>query len=164
VIAAAGGAIGILFELEPRLAPCLGGRDATFTGAPVFPNYPYRQYLIDEGASRATAASYPDVSGAEVRYSLQADDLRGQNLVLRVTLVGVAKDGTIASADVNPLDDDDLAIKGTFVPSQCSEAGGGTIFVNVPAKSGHYRVVLELFVGKALDDRVALGQTSEFDG
>jgi hypothetical protein len=164
IIAAVGGAIGILFELEPGLSPCLGGPDATFTGAPVFPHYPYRRYLIDEGTSQAVANRYPNVHGAEVRYSLRAADLRGQDLVLRVTLVRIAHDGTVAAADTNPLDNDDLAIKGTFTPEQCSQTGGGTIFVNLPAARGHYQVVLELFMGKGLQQRVALGETSKFEG
>ncbi len=164
VIAAVAGAVGLLFQVDPRLAPCLGGRSATFTGSPVFPNYPYHQYLKDLGEGGSSISRGPNPSGAEIRYSYVADDLRGETLVLRETLVRLAKDGTIAAADTNPLDANDLAPAATLVPTQCSQTSGGDIFVYVPHTRGRFEIVLELFLGERLDTRIALGETPPFDG
>lgn len=161
VLAVAATGIGVLFKVDPRLAPCLGGRDASFTGAPVFPHYGYRQFLQDRG--RTDTRGYPNIHGAEVRYSYRVDDLRGQRLVLRVTLVSVNRDGSIAGADTNAIDKNDLFVEDSFVPDQCSQAGGGTFFAHMPIEArGRYEIILELFIGMSLDQRVALGQTPQF--
>lgn len=153
--------LGIFFKVDPAAAPCLGGRDASFTGAPVFPHYPYRQFLRDIGT--ANTAGYASPLGAEVRYSYQVDDLRGQPLVLRATLVSVNRDGSIRSADTSPIDNDDLFVEDSFTPDQCSQAGGGTFFAHMPINPrGRYRIILELFIGMRLEHRVALGQTPDF--
>ncbi len=164
LVAVVAGTVGILFQVDPRLSPCLGGRNATFTGAPVFPQYPYQRYLIDLGYSQAVASTYPNWNGAEVRYSYEANDLRGDELVLRVTLVKLAKDGTIASVDTDVLDQRDLAMEEMFTPEQCSQAGGKTFWLRLPAGRGRYEMILELYVGLGYTDRVALGQTPVFDG
>jgi hypothetical protein len=161
VLAVVAAAIGILFKVDPRIAPCLGGRDASFTGAPVFPHYGYRQFLKDRG--QADTRGFPNVQGAEVRYSYQVDDLRSQRLVLRVTMVSVNHDGSIRSADTSAIDQNDLFVADAFTPDQCSQAGGGTFFAHMPLQAkGRYEIILELFVGMGLNHRVALGQTPEF--
>jgi hypothetical protein len=161
VLALAATGIGVLFKVDPRVAPCLGGRHASFTGAPVFPHYGYRQFLQDRG--RTDTQGYPNIQGAEVRYSYRVDDLRGQRLVLRVTLVRVNRDGSIRGVDTNAIDKNDLFVEDSFVPDQCSQAGGGTFFAHMPIDArGRYEIVLELFIGMSLDQRVALGQTPQF--
>jgi hypothetical protein len=153
--------LGIFFKVDPGAAPCLGGRSASFTGAPVFPHYPYRQFLQDMGST--DTSGYTSVRGAEVRYSYQVDDLRGQRLVLRATLVSVNRDGSIRSADTSWIDKDDLFVEDSFTPDQCSQAGGGTFFAHMPINPrGRYRIILELFVGMPLTHRIALGQTPDF--
>jgi hypothetical protein len=161
VLALAATGIGVLFKVDPRIAPCLGGRNASFTGAPVFPHYGYQQFLQDRG--RTDTRGYPNIQGAEVRYSYRVDDLRGQRLVLRVTLVSVNRDGSIRGVDTNAIDKNDLFVEDSFVPDQCSQAGGGTFFAHMPIDArGRYEIVLELFIGMSLDQRVALGQTPQF--
>ena len=161
VLAVVAAAIGIVFKVDPRIAPCLGGRDASFTGAPVFPHYGYRQFLKDRG--QVDTRGFPNVQGAEVRYSYQVDDLRSQRLVLRVTMVSVNHDGSIRSADTSAIDQNDLFVADTFTPDQCSQAGGGTFFAHMPLEAkGRYEIILELFIGMGLNHRVALGQTPEF--
>jgi hypothetical protein len=162
-VAALAGIVTLLFQFDPRLAPCLGGRSATFTGAPFFPHYPYHQYLTDIGKSPQYIAGFSNPVGAEVRYTLVANDLRGQTLYLRETLVRIARDGTIASADTNVDDSDDLSVKAMVTPADCSLSTGGTIFINVPSGRGRFQVILEMFDGAQLTERVALGQTPVFD-
>ncbi len=153
--------LGIFFKVDPSAAPCLDGRDASFTGAPVFPHYAYRQFVQDIGST--DTAGYSGPPGAEVRYSYQVDDLKGQRLVLRATMVSVNRDGSIRSADTSVIDNNDLLVEDAFTPGQCSQAGGGTFFAHMPINaSGRYRIILELFIGMGLKRRVALGQTPEF--
>lgn len=155
-------AVGLLFQVDPGLAPCLGGPHASFTGAPVFPHYSYHQFLTDMGQS---PNGYANFIGAEVRYSYEVQDLRGQTLVLRATLVRLAKDGTVAAADTNPLDANDLFEEQTVKPTQCSQGGGNTVFAHVPAGAqGRFQIYLELYIGTGYSDRIALGQTPVFDG
>lgn len=118
LITLAGTAVAVLFQVDPGIAPCLSGRHASFTGAPVFPHYPYRRFLEDEGLD---PRGYPNVQGAEVRYSYRVDNLRGQVLVLRMTLVGIARDGTIRAADTSHVDGNDLFRVQTIKPDQCSQ-------------------------------------------
>jgi hypothetical protein len=161
ILAVVAAAIGILFKVDPGFAPCLQGRDASFTGAPVFPHYGYRQFLKDRG--QTDTQRFPSVRGAEVRYSYQVDDLRGQRLVLRVTMVSVNHDGSIRAADTSAIDQNDLFVADSFTPDECSQAGGGTFFAHMPLQAkGRYEIILELFIGMALNHRIALGQTPDF--
>ena len=154
--------VTLVFQVDPGIAPCLGGRNASFTGAPVFPRYPYPRFLADLGQN---PAGYPDIMGAEVRYSFEVDDLRRQTLVLYYTLVSIARDGTIASVDTNALDHNDLFRVQTIRPDQCSQGGGRTFFAHLPAGAhGHYEIYLELYRGPGYADRIALGHTPVFDG
>lgn len=155
-------AIAVVFQIDPGLAPCLGGRAASFTGAPVFPHYPYRRFLQDKGLN---PSGYPNVMGAEVRYSYRVDDLRDQLLVLRMTLVSIARDGTIQTADTSQVDGNDLFEVQTVKPQQCSEGGGNTFFAHIPPGTrGRFQIYLELYLGDGYSDRIALGHTPTFDG
>jgi hypothetical protein len=152
--------VGVLFQIDPRLSPCLGTREAAFTGVPVLPHYPYRQFLLDLGESGADAAKHPNVYGAEVRYTYRADDLRGTSLTLRTTLVTVARDGTVGALVAG----EDLLPGLSFTPTQCSQATGSVLFVPVPHPRLRYKVVLELYPGQGFTDRLALAETAVFPG
>ena len=162
-VALVAGAVTLLFQVDPAIAPCLGGTHASFTGAPVFPNYPYWQFIRDMGGN---PAGYTNPVGAEVRYSYQVQDLRGETLVVRATLVRLAKDGSIAAADTSALDQEDLFAEQTVKPDQCSQDGGGTFFAHLPSggTASRYQIYLELYQGYGYNDRIALGQTPVFDG
>ena len=156
------GVVGLLFELEPRLAPCLSGADASFTGAPVFPDTSYEQYELDLGLSPAAAAQYRGYgAGDEIRYSIHTDDLRGQALYLYTTLVTVNTDGSIRKV----IQSEDLKYQLRDVPQQCSQNEGSALLVQVPPQPRtRYRVILELYLGQSFGERVALAETGTFDG
>jgi hypothetical protein len=79
-----GGAVTVLFQLDPTLEPCIGGAGTQFTSVQVIPNYPLSQYLLDE---LGYVPSQPaPVVGAEVRYTYTADNLSGNQIVLYGTL------------------------------------------------------------------------------
>jgi hypothetical protein len=169
IVALVAGAVGLTLRFDPGLAPCLGGHGATFTGAPVFPNYAYQQFLIDNGMSRRQASTYPDPTGIEIRYSYHAEDLRAQALLLQATLVSVDRDGGIHATVLSPFGNDQVGATGETVQTafsvgpRCSEIGGSSIFMQLPQGRGHYQTVLELFLGHD-ENRLALTQTPIFDG
>jgi hypothetical protein len=154
------GVIALLFTVDPRLAPCLGESEASFTGAPVFPHIGYRQFLVDDGVSGARAASEPNLPGAEIRYSYHTHGLRGHRLVLRSSLLSVERDGTLGRFAQGQNLDPDAEIS----PDACSETAGNTLFVEIRDPHQLYEVVLELYAGRGLTDRVALTQTAVFHG
>ena len=160
VVAIVTGVVGVLFEVDPRLAPCLNGADAAFTAAPVFPDTSYVQYATDHGLpdpKRYEAYG----SGVEVRYSLHTDDLRGQTLKLYTTVVQVNRDGTVA----NVIPGEDLQPVLSDTPTYCSQDEGTAILVQTPTNRGaRYRVILELFQGNGYDERLAETETEVFDG
>jgi hypothetical protein len=49
-------------------------------------------------------------------------------------------------------------------PESCSETGGKDLFVQIPVPGKRYRVVLELYRGDSLADRLALTETDPFRG
>jgi hypothetical protein len=152
--------VGVLFKLDPRLAPCLGTSSATFAGVPVFPHIRYRQFLADTGLSSATAASARDLPGAEIRYSYETHSLPGRQLVLRYSLLTVDSDGTLGAF----VSAENLSPGLRIAPTACSQTAGNTLFVQIPDPHRRYEVVLELYVGEDLTDRVALAQTAIFHG
>jgi hypothetical protein len=160
VVAILTGVVGVLFEVDPRLAPCLNGADAAFSGAPVFPDTSYVRYAKDHGLRDPELyKSYG--SGVEVRYSLHTDDLRGQTLVLYTTVVRVSRDGTVARV----VSGEDLVKVLSDTPSYCSQDEGTAILVQTPHQRGaRYRVILELYQGTGYDERLAEFETEEFDG
>jgi hypothetical protein len=162
LIAVAAATVGVLFQVDPRLAPCLGGTGATFTGALVLPHYSYLTYLMDSNNPRASKGKvYAGVFGAEVRFSYHADDLRGESLTLRATLVTVGPSGTINR--VAPASDN-LTFPSLPAPRECSQGAGNVAFVDIISSNPRqrYRVVLELYLGDGFTDRLALAETSAF--
>ena len=162
VVTFVAGVVGLLFTFEPRLSPCLAGADASFTGAPVFPNTSYVQYEQDLGLSRAVAVQYAGYgSGVEVRYSIHTDDLRGHALYLYTTLVTVNPDGSIRGV----VRGEDLKNQLRDVPEQCSQNEGSALLVQVPARPRtRYRLILELYRGPTPGERLALTETGTFKG
>ncbi|HEY7148845.1 MAG TPA: hypothetical protein VH420_05305 [Gaiellaceae bacterium] len=152
--------LGLVFTVRPSLKPCVGASDAEFTGTPVFPHVHFRDHLFRTGASRAEIRGEPDTIGAEVRFSYKVDDLRGAKLPIRWTLVSVEKDGTLGAVDRSQ----DRSLARVVTPDACSETGGQDLFVQIPDRRKRYRVVLEMYRGRDLEDRLALAQTPIFSG
>jgi hypothetical protein len=152
--------LGLVFTVRPSLRPCVGASGAEFTGAPVFPHVHYRDHLFRTGASRADIRGERDVVGAEVRYSYKADDLRGAKLPIRWSLVSVEKDGTLGAVDRSQ----DRALARVVTPDACSTTGGQDLFVQIPDRRKRYRVVLEMYRSRDLEDRLALEETPVFSG
>lgn len=160
LVAVLGGGVSLLFSLRPGLKPCLGGSDAAFTGVPVFPHVRFRDHLIREGRPREEAAQEPNFLGAELRFSYRIDGFRGAQLPVTWSLVTIQRDGTLGA--VVPGQDRALAM--TVTPDACSEGGGKDLFVPIPDTRKRYRVVLELYRDRHLDDRLALAETPIFHG
>jgi hypothetical protein len=164
IIAALGTIVALVFQVDPGLAPCLGGREAHFTGAPVFPQYPYRSYLADIGHS---TSGYPTIKGVEVRVSYQAGNLRGQRLVLRATLVRIGPGGeitgtyTAATAGGSIPPDPTLT---NYTPDKCSQLASGALWVLPPPTGGRWEFILELLAGNYRAARLTLGHTAVFRG
>jgi hypothetical protein len=164
IIAALGTIVALLFQVDPGLAPCLGGREAHFTGAPVFPQYPYRSYLSDIGHP---TRGYANPKGVEVRVSYQAGNLRGQRLVLRATLVRIGPGGEVSSTYTAPTAASDIQFDPNarnFTPDKCSQVGGGAFWLLPPSTGGRWEFILELFAGTNRADRLTLGHTAVFRG
>jgi hypothetical protein len=159
VVTLAAAAIGLAFTLDPGLKPCLGATSASFTGLPVFPRVPFRDYLVRNGTPKEEVVKEPNLLGAEVRFSYDAHDLRGKTLIVNWSLISIERDGTLGA--VVPGQDRALAM--TINPDACSVTGGKDLFVQIPFPGRRYRVVLELFRGR-LNDRLALAQTAPFRG
>ena len=159
-IAIATGAVALLFHVRPELQPCLGGARASFTGAPVFPQVGFRDHLIREGTPREEVLKQPNLIGAEVRFSYHVENLRGAELPLVWSLVTVRGDGIVTG--VVPGEDRALAL--LVQPDRCSNSGGKDLFVPIPARGEHYRVVLELYRDVARADRLDLFETATFQG
>jgi hypothetical protein len=154
------GGSSLLLSLRPGLRPCLGGTNASFTGAPVFPHVGFRDHQIRVGESRQDAAKEPNLLGAEVRFSYRASDLRGAELPLTWSLVTVEKDGALGA--VVPGEDRALAM--TVKPDACTENGGKDLWVLIPDSRKRYRIVLELYQSTTRDNRLALMETPIFHG
>jgi hypothetical protein len=172
VILALVGLVNLILQVDPALAPCLGARDAHFTGAPVFPQYPYRSYLSDIGHP---TAGYENPKGVEVRVSYKADNLRGYKLALRATLVKIGPGGEISGTYTSVLPQgiesesnaSDIRFgphAENFTPSKCSQVGGGALWLIPPSSRGRWQFILELFAGTNVADRLALGHTQVFRG
>jgi hypothetical protein len=155
-----GGSSGLLFALKPSLKPCLGGDEASFTGAPVFPRVDFREHLVRTGVRREEAAQEPRLLGAEVRFSYQTSGFRGRELPVTWSLVVIERDGTLGPV----VRGQDRALATNIEPTSCSEIGGTDLFVQIPNAGKRYRVVLELYRDQRLDDRLGLTQTVIFRG
>jgi hypothetical protein len=152
--------VALAFKLRPSLEPCVGAADAEFTGVPVFPHVRFRDHLFRSGASRADILGEPNILGAEVRFSYKTDDLRGAKLPITWSLVSIEKDGTLGAV----VRGQDRALAMLVTPDSCSDTGGKDLFVPIPDKRKRYRVVLELYRERNLQDRLALEETTIFSG
>jgi hypothetical protein len=160
LIGAAATLVGLVFTLRPDLRPCLGETSAAFTGAPVFPQVRFRDHLIRTGVRKERVAKEPNVLGAEVRFSYRATGLRDRELTITWSLIAIERDETVGA--VVPGQDRALAM--AVSPESCSETGGKDLFVQIPVPGKRYRVVLELYRGDSLVDRLALTETDPFRG
>jgi hypothetical protein len=161
IIAAAGGGVALLFQFEPNFAPCIGGANATFTGAPVYPHFLRRVFLEQfQHASSAQAKMLPNEIGAAVLYTFKADNLRGDDLVVDYTLVRVDKQGTITGVVPGEV----VAEAQKFSANSCSETFGQQLFVQTPGQ-GRYRIVLDLYpLTNRVSGRLALYESPPFEG
>jgi hypothetical protein len=157
-----GGGTTLLFSLRPGLKPCLGESDASFTGAPVFPRVRFFDHLVRTGFSREEAGKDPskNLLGAEVRFSYRTSSFRGAHLPVTWSLVRIERDGTLGPV----VRGQDRALATTVTPDACSASGGKDLFVSIPQPGKRYRVVLELYRNRRLDDRLALAETPTFRG
>ena len=169
-----GGVVTLLFQVDPTLEPCIGSSGATFTAIQVFTGYPYTQYVADLGIN---PAGYFATPGVEVRFNYSLDNLSGAKPVLRGTLQQVAPDGHITAPRLPGFLDEIYrrqtnqttgdALRKFASPDRCSQDGNGIYWM--PLEAGvvpthhSYRVVLELFDGSSLTDRIGVGVTPVFD-
>jgi hypothetical protein len=153
------GVVGLVFTVRPGLKPCLGGSEASFTGAPVFPRVHFHDHLIRTGVPREVLREEPNLTGAEIRFSYRVSGFRGAHLPVTWSLVRIERDGTLGAV----VRGQDRALAMTVTPDTCSEGGGHDLFVQVPAPAERYRVVLELYRTERLEDRLALLETAIFN-
>jgi len=159
IVALAGGAVALLFTLEPNLRPCFA-TSASFVSAPVFPGVSYEQYLIDQGKTLAEAKQGSKIVGAEVRFDYDVSGYRGKQLPILLSLFPVYKDGSLGP--VVPIEDRNAAIR--VEPKSCSERAGYDAFVFIPDPTQRYRVLLELYSDNSLSTRLDLIETDTFRG
>lgn len=158
-ISVVAGATTLLFTIDEDLKPCLGGYEAHFTGAPVFPNSDYGQHLKrgpDAARMKREGISVPPKNGAEVRATFSTSSLRGEELEIRSSLVRIK-----GSETLGPVDPDwDRQPTPSIIPDTCGETVGRDLFVEIPERTNaKYLVVLELYRG---DERLALVKTDIF--
>ena len=153
-------AVGLVYTVRPSLKPCVGAEQAQFTGVPVFPHVHFRDHLFRSGVPRAEIRKEPDVLGAEVRFSYETEDLRGAKMPITWSLVTIEKDGTLGGV----VRGQDRALATLVTPDSCSESGGKDLFVPILDRKKRYRVVLELYRDRNLQDRLALEETPIFSG
>jgi len=163
VIALAAGGVGLLFKVDPAAEPCIGGPSASFVDGPVFP-----ETRGEYGKVSQQREAYKGPSlGAEVRATVDVNNLRGHLIEIDDTLLGVGAGGAI---DRVVGDIQEFGAR-TEVASSCSWRGGFDVFVEPtsglsPRKK--YRIVLELYQGlrqpKTGANRLALFETPEFRG
>jgi hypothetical protein len=158
VVSVIAGVLGLLFVLDPGLKPCLGDAEAEFTGAPVFPHVRFRDYLVRSGKSYEAARKEPDITGAEIRVSFRTNGVRGEELPVTYSLLTIDRNGTLGSVVAGQ----DRSLAMTVRPQNCTQTGGKDLFVPVPRSGRRYRVVLELYRDKSLDERLALTQSEPF--
>ena len=92
--------VGLAFGFDPGLRPCLGNSQASIKST-IVPHVRNRDFLLRHGTSRSDAQNEPNYLGAEVRYTIQADSLRGHDLPIKSSLFYVGKDGTLGAIAAN---------------------------------------------------------------
>ena len=152
--------VGLIYTVRPGLKPCVGAEQAKFTGVPVFPRVHFRDHLFRSGVSQAEIRKEPDVLGAEVRFSYATEDLRGAKMPIMWSLVTIKKDNTLGPV----VRGQDRVLAMLVTPDSCSESGGKDLFVQILEPKKRYRVVLELYRDRTLQDRLALEETPIFSG
>ena len=160
LVSVVGGTAGLVFLFAPDLRPCLGSASASFGDAPVVPRVSFREHRIRQGASFAEARRQPDTVGAEVRFTFETDGYRDKELPVTWTLFYVDRAGVLDA--VVPGQDRALAM--TVKPAHCADKGGYDLFVPIPDQKRRYRVMLELFRDRRLDERLDLVETEVFHG
>lgn len=164
VVSFLAGAVGLLLTVQPKLKPCLGDTNASITDAPVFPRWSYASYLQRNGATAEQAAEAGEQAGALIPISYSVSGFRDKKLGFTVSLLTVAKDGTLGAV-VSGQDNEDTVV---FTPQDCSETGGRNVWVPRPdprpgQQPGRYRAVIELYRDPATHtERIALKQTDIF--
>lgn len=153
---------GLVFEFRPGLRPCLGDERAEFTGAPVFPQVRFREYVRRvQNLSEEEAALEPNRLGAEVRFTYETEGFRGTDLPVTYSLVTVEADGTLRKL----VPGFERALAFTVRPDSCSGTGGFDLYVDVPERPRRrYRVILELYRDTSFGNRIALVETAPFLG
>ncbi|HKD94754.1 MAG TPA: hypothetical protein VKB43_08625 [Gaiellaceae bacterium] len=169
VVAVAAGGVGLLFKVDPAAEPCLGGASARFIDAPVFP---VSRTEYHDVSGLPGYGQYPSRVGAEVRSTVEVDNLRGKEIYLYYTLLDA---GARGAADRVVTGNDEFETIGQ-VATSCTWRGGFDTFAEPetralvpisldPRKS--YRIVLELFEGEREGfggNRLALFETPVFRG
>lgn len=161
-IALAAGGIGLLFKIDPAAEPCIGGASANFVDGPVFP-----ETRGEYGTVSDQSEYQGDSVGAEVRATVNVNNLRGQAIAIYYTLLGVGAGGAIDQV-VGDVDQNGAR---TQIANSCTWRGGFDVFVEPPSglkPRKRYRIVLELFQcprqQKTGANRLALFETPEFHG
>ena len=175
LVTVAAGGVGLLFKLEPSFEPCVGGSAARFVDVPVFPES-RAEYGYVSGQANAYS-DRPNQLGAEVRATVEIDNLRGSQLELYYTLLSAGDNG---AADQVVPGADQIPTR-TQTADACTWTGGFDVFVEpkpttlggqvvlptgLDPKKG-YRIVLELFRGQREPDganRLALFESPVFRG
>lgn len=162
-VALAAGGIGLLFKVDPAAEPCIGGASADFVDGPVFPETRGEYGVVSD----QQGAYQGDSLGAEVRATVDVNNLRGHAIAINSTLLGVGAGGAIDRV-VGDVDENGTR---TQVASSCTWRGGFDVFVEPPSglsSRKKYRIVLELFQGqrqpKTGANRLALYETPVFRG
>jgi len=154
-----GGGVTLLFQLRPGLQPCIGGANAEFTGAPVFPQS-LHEFLFSEDKTKLEISRQPDLDGAEVRFTYRAENLKDARLRLYSSLVTIGGRGEVSGV----VPEENRVLQLPIRPDTCTQSGGKSVFVPIPEHGKRYRLVLELYRGSTFDDRVALYETPTFHG
>jgi hypothetical protein len=173
IVTLLGGLVALLFQVDPTLLPCVGGSGAAFTDIQVFPGYDYTRYVLDLGIH----VNYANSKGTEVRYGYQVNNLSGASLTVKGTLQQIAPDGDITYPRLGGFDSvvyeqrTNLApgfgnLRARLTPNRCSQDGSGIYWMQMPSqvpRHHRYRIVLELYRGSTLEQRVGVGVTQIFD-
>jgi hypothetical protein len=160
IVTTAAAGIGLLFVLAPGLQPCLGSANATFGDAPVVPRVAFRDHLIRRGVPYADAARQPNSIGAEVRFTFRTEGYRGEELPVTWSPFYVGTDGVLGGV----VRGQDRAVAMTVEPNRCRDGSGYDLFVPIPNRTRRYRIMLELFRDRSLQDRLDLVETKVFTG
>jgi hypothetical protein len=175
-----GGAVTLLFQIAPTLEPCIGGSGVQFTSAAVLPNYRYDTYWRDLHGPDVPAY-IKSLNGVELRYSYKTENLSGHGLVFRGTLQQIAPNGDLRPPGLPSFEyqvDDDLVAQGDLermrlkaaplneTPDKCSDDASGIFWIQLPPelpRHRRYRILMELYRGTTLDERVGVKESPVFE-